>query len=486
MKEVLFFHVGQCGIQIGQSFWELFCKEHCISNQGFPNSALEGNTSSFFHETANGNHVPRAIFLDTDPAAIDQVKSSHYGRLFSPSNLINGKESCADNWSRGMYTIGKEIIDKILEATRKTMERCNSPQGIVVTSSLLGGNAGLMCLLLERLSVEYGKKQKFGVFVYPSPNIKEGIISIYNTILSSHFVQEHVDIALMHDNESLYRLCQTCLKVLNPTYQNINELIAQAMASITLPLRFKGSLNNDLKEICTNLVPYPRTHYIRTSYVPIVPVHEFSKSIHSIEDITTAAFHPKTSMLTSLDPKEKVLASNLMYRGDVMSADVSLALDYIKDSKVVSFTDYSPCGIKCGITSKSPTQINDSLLGSSARAVCNLVNSSGFGGNLRIIEKNFDLVYAKRAFAYWFIGEGMESGEFSEAREDVAALRKDYEEVATESSEAKEEYPQEEQFNNSLYEQINYQSDNIYYQHTNKLARNNNNSISAIILISKK
>ncbi|XP_048861855.1 tubulin alpha-1A chain-like isoform X1 [Brienomyrus brachyistius] len=472
MRECISVHVGQAGAQIGNACWELYCLEHGIQPDGqMPSDKTIGggddSFNTFFSETGAGKHVPRAVFVDLEPTVIDEVRTGTYRQLFHPEQLITGKEDAANNYARGHYTIGKEIIDLVLDRTRKLVrsslgfhcnvltdillynilslymkpspcllqaDQCTGLQGFLIFHSFGGGTgSGFTSLLMERLSVDYGKKSKLEFAVYPAPQVSTAVVEPYNSILTTHTTLEHSDCAFMVDNEAIYDICRRNLDIERPTYTNLNRLIGQIVSSITASLRFDGALNVDLTEFQTNLVPYPRIHFPLATYAPVISAEKAYHEQLSVAEITNACFEPANQMV-KCDPRHgKYMACCLLYRGDVVPKDVNSAIATIKTKRTIQFVDWCPTGFKVGINYQPPTVVPGGDLAKVQRAVCMLSNTTAIAEAWARLDHKFDLMYAKRAFVHWYVGEGMEEGEFSEAREDMAALEKDYEEVGTDS-----------------------------------------------------
>ena len=84
--------------------------------------------STFFSETGAGKHVPRAVFIDLEPTVVDEIRTGTYRQLFHPEQLVSGKEDAANNYARGHYTVGKEIVDLVLDRIRKLADNCTGLQ----------------------------------------------------------------------------------------------------------------------------------------------------------------------------------------------------------------------------------------------------------------------------------------------------------------------------------------------------------------------
>ncbi|CAK9105235.1 Tubulin alpha chain (Alpha-tubulin) [Cleaved into: Detyrosinated tubulin alpha chain] [Durusdinium trenchii] len=431
----------QGGVQIGNACWELFCLEHGIQPDGqMPSDKTIGGGddafNTFFSETGAGKHVPRCVMVDLEPTVVDEVRTGTYRQLFHPEQLISGKEDAANNFARGHYTIGKEIVDLVLDRIRKLADNCTGLQGFCVYNACGGGTgSGLGCLMLERLSVDYGKKSKISFTVWCCPQVATAVVEPYNTVLCVHSLLEHTDVTIMYDNEALYDICRRNLDIERPTYTNLNRLIAQIISSLTASLRFDGALNVDITEFQTNLVPYPRIHFMLTSYAPVISAEKAYHEQLSVAEITMSVFEP-ASMMVKCDPRHgKYMACCMMYRGDVVPKDVNAAVATIKTKRTIQFVDWCPTGFKCGINYQPPTVVPGGDLAKVMRACCMISNSTAIAEVFSRIDHKFDLMYSKRAFVHHYVGEGMEEGEFSEAREDLAALEKDYEEVGIETAE---------------------------------------------------
>ena len=314
------------------------------------------------------------------------------------------------------------------------VDQCTGLQGFLIFHSLGGGTgSGFTSLLMERLSADYGKKPKLEFAIYPAPKISTAVVEPYNSILTTHTTLKHPDCVFMVDNEAIYDICTRNLDIQRPTYTNLNRLIAQIVSSITASLRFDGALNVDINEFQTNLVPFPRIHFLLTSYAPTISAEKAYHEQLTVAEITNACFEP-ANQLVKCDPRHgKYMTCCMLYRGDVLPKDVNKAIVDLRTKRTIQFVDYIPTPFKVGINSQGPTIVPNGDLAKVPRATCLISNTTAIAEAWARVNHKFDLMYAKRAFVHWYVGEGMEEGEFSEAREDLAALEKDYEEVGIDS-----------------------------------------------------
>lgn len=196
---------------------------------------------TFFNDTMQNKMVPRSIFIDLEPTVIENIKTGPYRDLFNPDQMLCGKEDAANNYARGHYTVGKEMLDAAVSRIRKMAEQCNSLQGVLLFHSCGGGTgSGFGTLLLSTLVDEYDKQSKLQFLVFPSPTISTAVVEPYNAVLATHGSLSTSECAFTIDNEAVYDICTKNLGIDRPNYDNLNRVMAQSVSSTTTSLRFEG------------------------------------------------------------------------------------------------------------------------------------------------------------------------------------------------------------------------------------------------------
>lgn len=272
MREIIALGVGQCGNQVNQKFWDALATEHGIDHDagtwiGNDDRQIQ-KSDVYFNEIPGGRFVPRSVLVDLEPGVLGQVQSDkRMGRLFNPDNFIAAQDGAGNNWAKGYFSYGAEIIDEVLDQVRKQTELCDSLAGFQIMHSLGGGTgAGLGSLLLERLSEEYSDSLKFNFSILPGSTnggVSDVVTEPYNAVMSLNQLIENSQACFPIENGALHRICQKNLKIQKPSFQDVNHIIAQVMSNTTSTLRFQGGDNNsDIRKLATNLVPFPRIHFL--------------------------------------------------------------------------------------------------------------------------------------------------------------------------------------------------------------------------------
>ncbi|KAF4579938.1 Tubulin beta-2 chain [Pleurotus pulmonarius] len=420
-REIINIQAGQAGNQVGESFWEMLLAEHGLDKSGLyvgSDPQQIERAGVYFTEVNPDGHskyVPRSVQVDLEAGVCNRILGGPLGHLFRPNTFLTGEVGAGNNWAKGFYTEGAELVDSILEIVRQQAENCESLQGFQLLHSLGGGTgAGLGSLLLSKLREEYPDRMLATFSILPSPKVSETVVEPYNALLSIHQLVDSGDLTFCIDNEALYDISMRTLKVKAPTFPDLNGIIARVMCGVSTSLRFPGQLNGDLRKLGMNLIPFPRLHFLMPSYAPLYDpkAKQFQKS--SVPDLVQQLFD-RRNLLVACDPRYgRYLTAATIFRGKNGSRDVDVAIRDLQTKNSAQFVEWIPDNVSVSLCSVPPV--------GQTQAATALINSTSIQELFKRTLTGFSAMYKRGAFLHWYTGEGMDTMEFTEAESNVQDL----------------------------------------------------------------
>ncbi|KAK8757536.1 hypothetical protein V5799_004832 [Amblyomma americanum] len=353
---------------------------------------------------------------------MDAVRSGPFGQLFRPDNFVFGQGGAGNNWAKGHYTEGAELVDSVLDVVRKEAESCDCLQGFQLTHSLGGGTgSGMGTLLISKIREEYPDRIMNTYSVVPSPKLVE-----------------NTDETFCIDNEALYDICFRTLKLTTPTYGDLNHLVSATMSGVTTCLRFPGQLNADLRKLAVNMVPFPRLHFFMSGFAPLTSRGSQQYRALTVPELTQQMFDAK-NMMAACDPRQgRYLTVAAVFRGRMSMREVDDQMLHIQNKHSGSFVEWIPNNVKTAVCDIPPRglKMSATFIG----------NSTAIQELFKRISEQFTAMFRRKAFLHWYTGEGMDELEFTEAESNMDDLVSEYQQYqeATADDEGEFEETQEE------------------------------------------
>ena len=467
MREIVHFQVGQCGNQVGTQFWETICKEHGINENGCysGNEPLQKEGTHVYFTSSRGcRYVPRSIMVDLEPATLDTVKNSSYGKVFKPDNFVSGQTGAGNNFAKGYYTEGAEVVESVLDILRKESENCECIQGLQLAHSLGGGTgSGMGSLLIAKIRETCPNKIVKTYSIVPSPKVSDTVVEPYNATLSLHELIENCDESFCMDNEALYDICCRTLKIKSPAYKDMNQIVAKCMSGLTTGFRFPGQLNADLRKLATNMVPFPRLHFFMPGYAPLTSATSSNYIDLTVPELAQQMFESR-NMMAACDPRSGLyMCCAALFRGKVSTHEIEKQMTYMQQKNDSLFVDWIPNNVKTGVSDYIPP--------GEKMSVTFICNSTSIQELFKRVNEQFSAMFKRKAFLHWYTGEGMDTDQFMEADDNVKQLIDEYQRYQEIQVDDVDDYDDEAyELDLTDAENVEYEEDEIIQDYPDELA----------------
>jgi len=428
MRDILVIHVGQCGIQVGADFWRQIMYEDGLTADGIPKDQVNDNVHHgiFFDETSNLSYSPRALFIDGDNHVVEEALSKPcLKNVISPESMITYNQSSSGVYSRAKFMIAKAISHSIMHGLRRTIERTDYLDSIYSFSSISGGcGSGLMTFVNNLIKDVVPNIYNYHHAVLPSQNLDTGTLAPYNAILHLNDCRASVDLRCIYNNESLYNILDPIMpaKMKSVHYDDMNYLISLVPSHITRGIRShsgKVTVNLDSSDhLMNNLVPFPQLNMVSTAIVPLRK--RACKTMSTLVSVTSEAFLNHQEMCNIELYNGKYMACCLHYCGDVNVKECHDVVADVRTEFQIPFVEWIPTGFKITMDPEPTVHpLHKDYLNSSNLTLLKISNHTGIQSALSHIVDKYSVLLQNRAYVWWYISEGMEEGEFDEAKENV-------------------------------------------------------------------
>lgn len=271
--------LGQCGNQIGLSFFQTLMSDLAHStvgpNQDYKDECLE----RFFHhslEEGSSKTTPsaRAVMVDMESKVIQNTvataKKSGTWRYPDKQQFCR-KRGAGNNWADGFYGHGSVVEEQVLEMVQREVEKCDRFGGFLSLMSVAGGTgSGVGTRITQCLKDRYPQALLMNQLVWPHCS-GEVILQNYNAVLSLAHLYECADAINIIHNDHMRKICSSFSSTGSSnsgvSFTDMNKLIAEHMAILLQPSHHSGR-SSTICDMMGTLVSHPDYKLLTMYCVP--------------------------------------------------------------------------------------------------------------------------------------------------------------------------------------------------------------------------
>ncbi|TVU14214.1 hypothetical protein EJB05_37666, partial [Eragrostis curvula] len=347
----------------------------------------------YFNEAGRGRYVPCAVLVDLEPGTMDSLRSGLMGGIFRPDNMVYGNSNANNNWAKGDYNKGAELIDALLDIMRREAETCDSLQALPFFGRWHRFRIGT--LLMSKIREEFLDRMMLTFSVFPSDKVSDDVVEAFNATLSVNQLVENADEVMVLGNEALYDICHGTLK--QPTLARRHVLLAFPGQAELRPAEADGEPGP----------VFPRLHFFMVGFAPLTSRWSLDYQALTVLDMARQMREPRNMMCTVNPRQELYLTASTIFRGKMSTKDVEEQMVNTQNKNSSCFVEWIPNNIMSSICN--------------IPSIC-LPMSSTFVGNsttmevifFRIADK-FTAMFRRKTFMHWYLREDMDEMEFTEA-----------------------------------------------------------------------